>query len=64
MINAELPKRVAYSIAFSCIDDIEWVMQLIEEEQNSIPPLFSENDNNSNDEVAVSSSAVGETNAV
>lgn len=64
MINAELPKRVAYSIAFSCIDDIEWVMQLIEEEQNSIPPLFSENDNNSNDEAAVSSGAVGETNAV
>ena len=41
MINAGMPKRVAYSIAFSCIDDIESVMQLIEEEQNSISRRYS-----------------------
>ncbi len=36
MIAAGLPKRVAYSLAFSGIDDIDYVMQLIEEEQNDL----------------------------
>ena len=43
-INAGLPKEVAYTI-FSFIDDIDYVMQLIEEEQNSIPSLDSISDN-------------------
>lgn len=39
LINAGLPEEVAYSAALSCIDDIDWVMQLKEKEQNSIPSL-------------------------
>jgi SPP1 family phage portal protein len=39
LINAGLPKQIAFSIGLSCIDDIDYVMQLIEEEQNGIPPL-------------------------
>lgn len=39
LIGAGLPKEVAYSIAISSIDDIDYVMQLIEEEQSNIPSL-------------------------
>ena len=48
MIGAGLPKRVAFEMAFSSIDDIEWVMQLIEDEKDSIPSLMDElpEDNN------------------
>lgn len=42
MINAGLPKRIAYQLAFSGIDDIDYVMQLIEEEESGIPPLFDD----------------------
>lgn len=59
MINAGLPKRVAYSLAFSGIDDIDWVMQLIDEEQNSIPPLFDD-DYSSDDERGDGNDLVGE----
>ena len=44
MINAGLPKRIAYQLAFSGIDDIDYVMQLIEEEESGIPPLFDDVD--------------------
>lgn len=50
MMNAGLPQRVAYSIAFSSIDDIEWVMQEIEREQNGITPLFDNSDGDGNGE--------------
>ena len=39
MIAAGLPKRVAFTLAFSSIDDIDYVMQLIEEEVDGIPSL-------------------------
>ena len=39
LIAAGLPKRVAFQIALSCIDDIDYVMQLIEEEKEAIPGL-------------------------
>lgn len=39
LIAAGLPKRVAYQIALSCVDDIDYVMQLIEEEKDDIPSL-------------------------
>lgn len=39
LIAAGVPKRVAYQIALSCVDDIEYVMQLIEEEKEGIPSL-------------------------
>lgn len=39
MIGAGLPKRVAYQLAFSAIDDIDYVMQLIDEEITNNPML-------------------------
>lgn len=39
LINAGVPEEVAYNIALSCIDDIDYVMQLIEEKKNNIPSL-------------------------
>ena len=42
LIAAGLPKRLAYQIALSAVDDIDYVMQLIEEEQNGIPSLLTD----------------------
>lgn len=42
LIGAGLPKRIAYQLALSGIDDIEYVMQLIQEEQDGIPALDAE----------------------
>lgn len=42
LIAAGLPKRVAFDIALSCVDDVDWVMQLIEEEKDSIPNLMDD----------------------
>ncbi len=39
LIAAGLPKEVAFTSALSFIDDIDYVMRLIEQEKNSIPPL-------------------------
>lgn len=39
LIAAGLPKQVAYTLALSGIDDIDWVMDLIEQETNGIPDL-------------------------
>ena len=39
MIGAGLPKRVAFQLAFSEIDDIDYVMQLIDAEMDGIPSL-------------------------
>ena len=46
LIAAGLPKRVAFDMALSCVDDIDWVMQLIEEEKDSIsaPSLADDDD--------------------
>lgn len=37
LIAAGLPKRVAFDIALSCVDDVDWVMQLVEEEKEAYP---------------------------
>ena len=42
LIAAGLPKRVAFDIALSCVDDVDWVMQLIEEEKDGITPLMDD----------------------
>lgn len=39
LISAGLPKRVAFDIALSCVDDVEYVMQQIEDEKDGIPSL-------------------------
>lgn len=39
LINAGLPKRVAYQV-LSIVDDIDFVMELIEEEKSDIPSLM------------------------
>lgn len=44
LISAGVPKRVAFQIALSCIDDIDYVMQLIEAEKENIPSLFGAED--------------------
>ena len=41
MISAGLPKRVAFSLAFSGIDDIDYVLDLIEEEMGGITSLLA-----------------------
>jgi SPP1 family phage portal protein len=53
LISAGLPKRVAFQIALSCIDDVEYVMQLIEEEKDGITPLLDpdEDDDDGDDNV-------------
>jgi SPP1 family phage portal protein len=55
MLAAGLPKRVAYSMAFSSIDDVDYVMRLIESEENGIPDLLGGNseDTNENDAAAL-----------
>lgn len=52
---AGLPKRVAFEVALSCIDDIEWVMQLIEEEKAAVtaPSLMDDDDDGEDDEAEV-----------
>lgn len=42
LIAAGLPKRVAYETALSCIDDVDWVMQQIEDEKDGIPSLMED----------------------
>ena len=42
MKGAGLPDRVAYEMAFSSIDDIEYVMQLKEEERDNMASLMEE----------------------
>lgn len=42
LIAAGVPKRVAYQIALSCVDDVEYVMQQIEAEKDGIASLMIE----------------------
>lgn len=50
LVAAGLPKQVAFS-QLSFVDDVEWVMQLIENERSDIPSLFDEeNEENEMDE--------------
>ena len=44
MKGAGVPDRVAYEMAFSSIDDIDYVMQLKEEEMENIAPLMDDDD--------------------
>lgn len=46
LITAGLPKRVAFDVALSCVDDVDWVMDQIEAEkaQVSAPSLTDDND--------------------
>lgn len=41
LIAAGVPEEVAYQIALSCIDDVEYVMQLIEKKKDDIPSLLT-----------------------
>lgn len=50
MIGAGVPKRVAFQLAFSAIDDIDYVMELIEEEMNGIPSLTTTTPDDEEDE--------------
>lgn len=53
LINAGLPKEIAFDKALSFVDDIDYVMALIEEEKDNIPPLteiIPEDDINGNEE--------------
>lgn len=49
MIAAGVPKEIAYNLSLSCVDDIDYVMQLIEEEQSNIPSLEYAAGRNGND---------------
>ena len=42
MISSGMPKRTAFE-QYSCVDDVEEVMQLIEEEKDDIQPLYTGN---------------------
>lgn len=50
LINTGLPKKVAYS-RFSWVDDVNYIMEMIEDEKSDITPLYSDTDeeNNKND---------------
>lgn len=50
LIAAGFPKRVAYEVALSCVDDVEYVMQQIEEEQDGIPSLTENAPGDENDD--------------
>ena len=39
LINTGMPKEIAWDKALSFIDDIDYVMQMIEDEKNNIPSL-------------------------
>ena len=42
LIAAGLPQRVAYEVALSCVDDVEYVMQQIEQEKENIASLMEQ----------------------
>lgn len=46
---AGLPKRVAFDIALSCVDDVDWVMQLVEEEKDAMLKLMNDTDDDDDD---------------
>ena len=48
LIAAGFPKRVAYEVALSCVDDVEYVMQQIEEEKDGIPSLTDDTPDDEN----------------
>ena len=51
LIAAGVPKRVAFQIALSCIDDIDYVMQLIEAEKDDIPSLTDEDEDEEGEKI-------------
>lgn len=42
LISAGVPQKIAYQIALSSVDDVDYVMQTIEEEKGDIPSLFDD----------------------
>lgn len=42
LIAAGLPKRIAWSIAISGIDDIDYVLEILEQEKEDVTPLYSD----------------------
>lgn len=50
LIAAGLPKRVAFDVALSCVDDVDWVMQLVEEEKDAMLKLMNDTDDDDDDE--------------
>ena len=51
MIASGLPKQVAFSNAYSFIDDVEYVMDLIAEEEGSTDTLYIPEQSSSSDAV-------------
>lgn len=42
LISAGVPQKIAYQIALSSVDDVDYVMQTIEEEKGDIPSLLDD----------------------
>ena len=47
LINTGMPKEIAWDKSLSFIDDIDYVMQLVENEKDGIPPLSEPDEENS-----------------
>jgi SPP1 family phage portal protein len=50
LIAAGLPKEVAWAIAVPEIDDIDYVLQLVEAEKNDIPPITADDEDDEYDD--------------
>ena len=50
LIAAGLPKRVAFDVALSCVDDVEYVMQQIENEKDGITSLMDDDEDDGTDD--------------
>lgn len=59
MIASGLPKQVAYSNAYSFVDDVEYVMDLIAEEDGTTATLYLPEQNQSSDNAGSSDAAEG-----
>lgn len=59
MIASGLPKQVAYSNAYSFVDDVEYVMDLIAEEEGTTATLYLPEQNQSSDNAGSSDAAEG-----
>ncbi len=51
LINAGFPQSEAYSLALQSVDDVDYIMQLIEKEKNDIPSLLDNDIDNIDDEM-------------
>lgn len=57
LIAAGLPKRVAFDVALSCVDDVDWVMDQIEAEKDGIKPLVVAPDDDDDDDIVTGDKA-------